>query len=205
MAKAKNPVGLRYWNQCLSVSQQEQLALPDLKSSVIHNGDRHVPWSLPDNSASNMGHDKPKKTFMIRVPNINKQINGNGVRHESKTDWATILAEDEEHKKQIIKKMPVTDPKPRPLVKYPWMKGPSGRCQQEIPGHLDKARGGGNTRSQDLNQTPADKNDHDPRLCFKMLPTEAKNDLTFQHLSTLHSNQIRQGFEYIPTEVGKIF
>ena len=213
IAKAQNPVGLRYWNQCLSVSQQQQLDIPDdLKKSVIltKNGDNNnnvVPWASSNTPVPSEG--KAKQKFLIRVPNINKQITG-VKRHESSTDWASILAEDEEHKRQV-KSMAPASTRSKPVIKYPWMKGQRSVQHQEMPEQSgqtrkaarDKINGGSSSRSSDVYQASPDPapDHHDPRLSFKKLPTQDKNDLSYQHIATLHSSQLRHCFEYIPEEV----
>ena len=60
--------------------------------------DEHLPWALPVTSV-NGPSPSPGKTgskFAIKVPNINNQIKENG-----KTDWTSILAEDEAHQNKL--------------------------------------------------------------------------------------------------------
>ena len=93
-------MALRYWNICRSQAQQPELHIPESSQSVISGGqeDEHLPWALPVTSV-NGPSPSPGKTgskFAIKVPNINNQIKENG-----KTDWTSILAEDEAHQNKL--------------------------------------------------------------------------------------------------------
>ena len=100
-------MALRYWNICRSQAQQAELTIPDSSQSVISPGqeDGHVPWALPDTPppvpVPGPALTPARKTgskFAIKVPNINKQIKDN---LNGKTDWSTILAEDEAHQNKL--------------------------------------------------------------------------------------------------------
>ena len=198
------------------------MQVPDLNPSVI-NTSEDVPWAISDSTWSNNSPNsdgKPKSKFHITVPNINKQIkatnnvNVNG-KHlsASKTDWAAILAEDEAHNAKFKKTFPTSKPKPA-VFKYPWMKSPGSNQAQNSVGNskkptemLEQSRARRqtevvlNSQKSDENPSSSDSNDHDLRLCFTKLPTDVKNDITFHHLTSLHSNQLVKSFEYIPEKV----
>ena len=112
--------------------------------------DEHLPWALPVTSV-NGPSPSPGKTgskFAIKVPNINKQIKDN---LNGKTDWTSILAEDEAHQNKLraarvsaqhsVRKSRHGSPPP----KYAWMKshankqpgGCEGRNASAKPVELD--------------------------------------------------------------------
>ena len=149
IARAQNPVALRYWNICRSQAQQPELHIPESSQSVISGGqeDGQVPWALPDTSVPGPSVS-PEKTgsFAIKVPNINRQIKDN-----LKTDWTSILAEDEAHQNKLraarvsahhSMRQSNQDPPP---PKFAWMKshankqfgGFEGRNMSVKPGDLE--------------------------------------------------------------------
>ena len=141
IARAQNPVALRYWNQCLSQAQQAEVDIPQHSQSVIAaaHDEGNVPWALPDTSRSGptRGEGKMGNKFKINVPDINRQIQSS---HNGKTDWASILAEDEAHQNKLRsvrvsgRKQPRAPHDYNPPPKYAWMKSPANRN----PPHLSE-------------------------------------------------------------------
>ena len=94
--------------------------------------DTNVPWALPDTSVSRPS-PSPGKTgskFAIKVPNINKQIKDD---LNGKTDWTSILAEDEAHQSKLRAARVSAQPSVRksrhnsPPPKYAWMKSQANK------------------------------------------------------------------------------
>ena len=150
IARAQNPVALRYWNICRSQAQQPELNIPESSQSVISGGqeDEQVPWALPDSSGPGPSVSPEKSKFAIKVPNIKGQIKDN---LNGKTDWTSILAEDEAHQNKLRaarvsaqQHMRQSRPDPAP-PKYAWMKshankqsgGFEGRNVSLKPGDLE--------------------------------------------------------------------
>ena len=200
VAKAQNPVALRYWNQCLSVAQQPEMETShDLEKSVISNNDPVFPppFQVKEAPVKKTAPSNGKLTFS--VPNINKQImrpNDSIKVHHSKNDWSSILAEDEAHNKKLQGSLP----------KYPWMKN----GQKEKPNMSEKTDRNNNINvpirdgrgTYPASTRPLDNpEDMDLRLCFTKLPSSVKKDITFHHLASLHSSEIESSFEYIKEKV----
>ena len=195
VAKAQNPVALRYWNQCLSVAQQPEMeSSHDLEKSVISNIDPVFPPAIQiEKAVKKVSPSNGKLVFS--VPNINKQImrpNDSIKMHCSKNDWTSILAEDEAHKKKVQGSLP----------KYPWMKN----GQKGTPNVTEKTDGNNNISVPIQNgkvsyPDSANPEDMDLRLCFTKLPSSVKKDITFHHLASLHSSEIQSSFEYIKEKV----
>merc|ERR1712013_794068 len=100
VAKAQNPIALRYWNQCMSLSTQAEVKPPPQDENVSNQSfdPSQPPWAMSDTRLPPYMADtgvNGKKTEKIRVPNINKQIKYDTTSR--RTDWAKILAEEEEH------------------------------------------------------------------------------------------------------------
>ena len=142
IARAQNPVALRYWNICRSQAQQPELHIPQSSQSVISPGDedQHVPWALPDSPVSEPSITPARRTgskFAIKVPNINKQIKDNP---NGRTDWSTILAEDEAHQKKLRAARVSSQHSVRqniddsPPPKYAWMKSHANRQSGVLEG-----------------------------------------------------------------------
>ena len=145
-------MALRYWNICRSQAQQPELNIPESSQSVISGGqeDQHVPWALPDTSVSGPS-PSPGKTgskFAIKVPNINKQIKYD---LNGKTDWTSILAEDEAHQSKLRAARVSAQQSVRnsrhnsPPPKYAWMKS-----------HANKQPGGFEGRNVSAKPKPGD-------------------------------------------------
>ena len=199
VAKAQNPVALRYWNQCLSVAQQPEMENShDLEKTVISNNDPVFPPPIQVEKAVKKAPTSNGK-LVFSVPNINKQImrpNDSIKMHCSKNDWTSILAEDEAHNKKVQGSLP----------KYPWMKN----GQKEAPKVTEKTDANNNVHVpirdgkvsySDSARPPANPEDMDLRLCFTKLPSSVKKDITFHHLASLHSSEIQSSFEYIKEKV----
>ena len=172
----------------------ENSASPDLEKSVISNNQPDFPPPIqvrePVKQAAT-GTSKGKLVFA--VPNINKQImrpNDSIKVHCSKNDWNSILAEDEAHNKKLHRSVP----------KYPWMKN----GQTERPKMTE--RNNNICLRDDTVTFPdcpplANPEDMDLQMCFTKLPSSVKNDITFHHLASLHSNEIISSFGYIKEKV----
>ena len=128
IAKAQNPVGLRYWNQCLNQAQQSELTPRDSQSVIAPAQDEgSVPWTQPGTTWADPSREgRQMGKFKINVPNINKQIKSND--QNGRTDWASILAEDEAHRNKMktvrvsAKNLARPQPEFNPPPKYAWMK-----------------------------------------------------------------------------------
>lgn len=138
IAKAQNPVGLRYWNQCLSQAQQSELEPRDSPSVIAGaENEGNVPWAQPEThwAAPSRAGGKTGK-FKINVPNINNQIKG--YDRNGRTDWASILAEDEAHRNKMksvrvsVKKLGRPQDEFSPPPKYAWMKSHADRNQPNL-------------------------------------------------------------------------
>ena len=137
--------------------------------------DTNVPWALPDTSVSGPSPGKTGSKFAIKVPNINKQIKDD---LNGKTDWTSILAEDEAHQSKLRAARVSAQHSVRnsrhdaPPPKYAWMKshankqpgGFEGRNVSAKPGDLEKKQVNVNClnskhsalASEEINDLPSD-------------------------------------------------
>jgi len=99
MAAANNPIALRYWNQCLALSSQPSSV--DTPAEAPCLGDSFPPWASPPSPPSPTSPEEcspPRKISQApKVPDMRRKISEG--RSGGRTDWASVLAEEDAGKK----------------------------------------------------------------------------------------------------------
>jgi len=154
----------------LPIVQEESLSKQNFDSSMPPwaLADTHLSPNLPNPSVIGGVHGKQTDKFKIKVPNINKQIKSDS-NTIKRTDWAKILAEEDEH-----------------LEKHKKFKmNQAQKPKMETPSFLRKQRPINVKTQNRLNgEQTTEGHTNGNSLHNKVLPN-AKNDTFFEHINKI--------------------